>query len=112
MLVGLSHKSKKVLLLLVSGLLVLGFIPLSTNPSFAADFQFTGPNSGHVNTESAQFTVTTGGGFNGNIRVQILGAGIDTTKSLNFSGTDVSQSFTITPTQLGTVTLTAHSMRT
>ncbi len=76
-------------------LAVLGIGTWTSTTSFAADFQFSGPAAGYVNVESAVFTVTTGGGFNGNIRVQIEGAGLDATEVLNFKGSDLLQSFTI-----------------
>ena len=102
-------KQSAVAILLSLVLAVLGIGTWTSTTSFAADFQFSGPAAGYVNVESAVFTVTTGGGFNGNIRVQIEGAGLDATEVLNFKGSDLLQSFTITPTQIGTVTLTARS---
>ena len=80
-----------------------------SSSSYAADFTLDGPTSGVINVASEPFVITTGGGFNGNIRVTIEGGGLNTTQAFNFNRSDLSQSFTITPTALGTVTIVARS---
>ena len=103
----LKKRSFSTLISIVS--FALGSIFVLPNSSFAADFQFAGPSSGFVNVASTDFTITTGGGFSGNIRVEIIGAGLDTTEMFNFSKSEVSKSFKITPLETGTVILTPHS---
>lgn len=104
-----SRSNKKVAILITFAIALFGLGAWNPSTSFANDFQFNGPTSGPVNQPSAAFTVTTGGGFNGNVGVKILGGGLDYTERLNFDAVDLSKSFTITPTTTGTVELIAPS---
>ncbi len=104
-----TQSDKKLAIILTLNLLLLTFGVLKPQVSFAANYQFAGPLSGPINQESAEFTLTTGGGFNGNIAIKITGGGLNYTERLNFDDLDISKSFTITPTTLGVVELVLTS---
>ncbi len=72
----------------------------------ASSYTLTGPSSGAVNTASTTFTVTPNGVYSGTITITPSGGGLATPIVLTFSNSAASQTFTITPTQIGTVTLT------
>jgi hypothetical protein len=63
------------------------------------------PSSGQVNQPSGTFTVTPNGTYNGHITITPSGGGLSAI-TLTFLNSSASQTFTITPTVAGTVTLT------
>jgi len=76
-------------------------------PPPATSYTFTGPNSGAVSTNSSNFTITpVGGGYNGTISIAVSGGGLSSTITKTFTNSSAAQTFTITPTGVGTVTLT------
>ena len=73
----------------------------------ATSYTFTGPNSGAVSTNSSNFTITpVGGGYNGTISIAVSGGGLSTTITKTFANSSSAQTFIVTPTGVGTVTLT------
>jgi YVTN family beta-propeller protein len=74
--------------------------------SSASTYTLVGPSSGLKDTESEVFTVTPNGNFIGNVTITPSGGGLTNPINLAFSSADP-QTFTITPTLSGTVTLTA-----
>lgn len=74
----------------------------------ASSFTFTGPSTGNVRAASTNFTVTPNATFLGSITITPTGVGSTglspTTLSWNLSS--AAQTFTITPLQSGTITLT------
>jgi len=73
----------------------------------ATSYTFTGPNSGAVSTNSSNFTITpVGGGYNGTISIAVSGGGLSTTITKTFTNSSSAQTFIVTPTGVGTVTLT------
>ncbi len=72
----------------------------------AANYTLTGPTGGALNTASSNFTVTPNGPYTGSITITPSGGGVSTPVVLSFSNTSSPQTFTITPTALGPVTLT------
>jgi hypothetical protein len=73
----------------------------------AASFTLTGPTGGAINSASTNFTVTPNGPYTGTITITPSGGGLSTPIILTFSGSAVAQTFTITPTAVGPVALTA-----
>jgi hypothetical protein len=74
--------------------------------SVVTTYTFTGPNAGFNNHPSGNFTVTPNGPYTGTITLTPSGGGLSTPIVLTFSGSATPQTFTITPTAVGTVTLT------
>jgi len=74
----------------------------------ATSFTFTGPSSGNVNSPSANFTVTPNNIYTGTITITPTGAGSAglSAKVLTFSNSSTAQTFSITPTIAGSITLT------
>jgi hypothetical protein len=72
----------------------------------ATTFTFTGPTTGSINAASTNFTVTPNNPYSGTITLTPSGGGLSTPIALVFSNSAVPQTFTITPTAVGTVTLT------
>ena len=74
----------------------------------ASTFTFTGPSSGNVNSESTNFTVTPNNLYTGTITITTMGIGSAGLSKivLTFSNTSTAQSFSITPTVAGSITLT------
>ena len=73
----------------------------------ATSYTFTGPNSGAVSTNSSNFTITpVDGGYNGTISIAVSGGGLSTTITKTFTNSSSAQTFIVTPTGVGTVTLT------
>ncbi len=72
----------------------------------ASSFALTGPSGGALNTASTNFTVTPNGTYNGTITITPSGGGLSTAITLTYSNSAASQTFTITPTAVGPVTLT------
>jgi hypothetical protein len=64
------------------------------------------PASGLVNTASGNFTVQPNGPYTGTITIAPSGGGLSTPMVLTWANSSAPQTFTITPTVIGTVTLT------
>jgi hypothetical protein len=81
---------------------------LISNP-IASTFTLTGPLSGNVNSASSNFTVTPNNLYTGSITITPSGSGSIglSAKVLSFSNSSTAQTFTITPTVSGIITLTA-----
>ena len=81
----------------------------SATPYVAAtSFTMTGPSSGNVRAASTNFTITPNNIYDGTITITATGtasAGIDPIV-LTFAHTSAAQTFTITPSTSGTITLT------
>ncbi len=77
----------------------------TTNELKNINLAFTGPTNGFSNTESTSFTVDPDYDFVGDVVITPSGGGLSTPITLSFTDSSP-QSFTITPTELGTVTLT------
>src|SRR5664280_2883462 len=75
----------------------------------ATTFTFTGPSSGSLNSASTIFTVTPDNLHTGMITITPTGTGSAglSAKVLTFSNSSAAQSFTITPTVAGSITLSA-----
>ena len=69
-------------------------------------YTFTGPSSGTVGLASSNFTLTPTGSYSGTITVTLSGGGLSGTIVKTWSNSSAPQTFTITPTSVGTVTLT------
>jgi outer membrane protein OmpA-like peptidoglycan-associated protein len=79
-------------------------------PGPATSYTLTGPASGTVNSASTNFTITpVGGVYTGTISVALSGGGLSTTITKTFDESSAAQTFTITPTSVGSVTLTPTS---
>jgi hypothetical protein len=63
------------------------------------------PNSGCANNPSGNFTVSPNGTFTGSIMVTPSGGGLSTPITLSWTASSAPQTFTITPTSSGSVTL-------
>ena len=74
----------------------------------ASTFTFTGTLSGNVNSPSANFTVTPNNVYTGTITITPSGTGSVglSAKVLTFSNSSTAQTFSITPTVAGSITLT------
>jgi len=81
-------------------------------PGAATTYTFTGPTGGALNTASSNFTVTPNGSYNGSITVTPSGGGLSTPIVLTYSNSAAPQTFTITPTAVGPVTLTPNNSTT
>jgi hypothetical protein len=77
-----------------------------TGVAGATTYTLIGPSSGLVGVASGNFTVMPNGLYTGTVTVTPSGGGLSTPVVLTFSNSYVSQTFTITPTVVGTVTLT------
>jgi hypothetical protein len=64
------------------------------------------PDSGPVNTPSGNFTLQPNGPYTGTITITPSGGGLSTPIVLTWANSSVPQTFAITPTVIGTVTLT------
>jgi lysophospholipase L1-like esterase len=67
---------------------------------------FTGPSSGSVNSASTNFTITPDNLYTGTVTITPSGGGLSTPTVLVFSNSATPQTFTITPTDSGVITLT------
>ena len=74
----------------------------------ATAFLLTGPSSGNVNSASSNFTVTPNNPYTGTITITPTGTGSAglSAKVLSFSSSSTAQTFAITPTVSGNITLT------
>ena len=91
----------------VAGISAPSAVSNSVTPNgVAASFTLTGPAGGALNTASSNFTVTPNGTYNGTITITPSGGGLSTAITLTFNNSAVPQTFTITPTAVGPVTLT------
>lgn len=75
----------------------------------ATGFQFNGPSSGTVNNASTNFSITPNDIFTGTITITPSGVGSTGISPivLTFSNSSTAQTFAITPTVAGSITLTA-----
>ena len=73
----------------------------------ASSYTFTGPAGGALNVASSSFTVTPNSTYTGTITITPAGGGLSAPITLNFSNSAAAQTFTVTPTAVGPVTLTA-----
>ena len=91
---------------------VVSIIDTATNqvypPHPATTYTITGPSTGVLNTESAVFSVRMNGTFSGAVTVTPSGGGLTTPIVLHFSNSPT-QFFTITPSSVGTISLTASN---
>ncbi|MEY2822407.1 MAG: hypothetical protein RLZZ485_43, partial [Actinomycetota bacterium] len=87
-------------------LLIVATIGTSSYLSEGAvpEHTFAGPTQGEVNTASSLFIITVDRTFNGNYQVDIIGGGLNESRTLPFGRDVTSQSFSITPTATGKVT--------
>ena len=72
----------------------------------ASSYTFTGPAGGALNTASSSFTVSPNAAYSGTVTVTPSGGGLSTPVVLTFSSSAVPQTFTVTPSAIGPVTLT------
>ena len=70
-------------------------------------YSFTGPASGPTNSISSSFVVTPNGAYTGTITIRPLGGKVSKPVVLTFSNSSTAQVFTIIPTAVGPVILTA-----
>jgi hypothetical protein len=75
----------------------------------ANSFALTGPGSGAIGSVSSAFTVTPNSAYTGTITITPSGGGLSAPITLTFSNSAVPQTFTVTPTAVGPVTLTASN---
>ena len=76
-------------------------------PSGAATgYTLSGPLGGTTGTTSSNFTVTPNGTFTGTVTVTPSGGGLSSPVTLSFNNSFTPQTFSITPTAIGPVTLT------
>lgn len=80
-------------------------ISLGSAPA-ATGYTLTGPSSGTVGVASSNFTVQPNGVYSGTITITPSGGGLSTPIVKTFSASSAPQTFTITPTSPGAVTLT------
>jgi hypothetical protein len=78
----------------------------ATPASSASGYSFTGPAGGGLNLASPIFTVTPNSPFTGTISIAPSGGGVTTPIVLTFNNSLATQTFTVTPTTTGPVTLT------
>jgi Fibronectin type III domain len=71
----------------------------------ANSYSFSGPTGGALNTASSNFTVTPNAAYTGTVTVALFGGGLSTLKVFTFSNSSAPQTFTITPTAVGPVSL-------
>lgn len=69
-------------------------------------YTFTGPTTGAKGVASSAFTVTPNEVYTGTITIRPAGAGLTSPIALTFSNSSTPQTFTITPPEYGTITLT------
>ncbi|MGO8697805.1 MAG: LamG-like jellyroll fold domain-containing protein [Limisphaerales bacterium] len=81
------------------------------NSGMGSTFAFTGPLGGDVNSASGNFTVTPDYLYTGTITITPSGSGSTGLSPivLTFSNSDAPQTFTITPTVAGSITLTSSN---
>ncbi len=72
-------------------------------------YSVSGPSYGLINTGSGLFTITPGSPINGTITVTPSGGGLSSPIVLNFVNSAAAQTFQITPSSAGTVTLSFSS---
>ncbi|MEY2723088.1 MAG: hypothetical protein RIS57_995, partial [Actinomycetota bacterium] len=84
------------------------FLSLNSSQVSANDPIFVGPSQGIVNVESSVFSITFPRDTNGSFHVKIFGGGLDERKSVRRDRDTDTYFFTITPTQIGLVTLIAN----
>ena len=70
------------------------------------DYTFTGPIGGRLNTASADFTITPNQAVTVVMSVTPVGGGLSTPVTRTFTASAAPQTFTITPTAVGPITLT------
>ena len=80
--------------------------PTVIPPTGPTSFTLTGPVGGPVNAASGNFSVTPNAAYTGTITITPSGGGLSTAIVKTFNGSAVAQTFTITPTSIGPVTLT------
>jgi hypothetical protein len=73
----------------------------------ANSYALTGPSGGAIGSVSGAFTVTPNSVYTGSITITPSGGGLSTPVVLTFSSSAAAQTFTVTPTAVGPVTLTA-----
>jgi len=75
----------------------------------AATFMLSAPTpaSGLINFASGNFTVVPNGTYTGTVTITPSGGGLSTPVTLTFIGSRAAQTFSVTPTAAGTVTLTS-----
>jgi lysophospholipase L1-like esterase len=84
-------------------------VNITTSGGAATSYTFMAPspNMGPHGTASGNFTVTpVGGTYSGTITITPSGGGLSSPVTLTFSSSSAAQTFTITPTARGAVTLT------
>ena len=106
-----GHVQMRVSYLSSSANVVLSGLFFGT-PGAATTYTFTGPSGGALNTASSNFTVTPNGNYNGSISVTPSGGGLSAPIVLTYSNSAAPQTFTITPTAVGPVTLTPNNSTT
>ncbi|MEY3107961.1 MAG: hypothetical protein RL730_312 [Actinomycetota bacterium] len=84
------------------------FLSVNSSQVSANDPIFVGPSQGIVNVESSVFSITFPRDTNGSFHVKIFGGGLDERKSVRRDRDTDTYFFTITPTQIGLVTLIAN----
>jgi uncharacterized repeat protein (TIGR02543 family) len=79
-----------------------------TYTTTATSFTLSGPTAGVKSAQSSNFTITPVGGiYTGTISIAVSGGGLSTTIIKTFTASSAAQTLTITPTVVGSVTLTA-----
>jgi hypothetical protein len=73
----------------------------------ANSFALTGPSGGAIGAVSTAFTVTPNSVYTGAITITPSGGGLSAPITLTFSNSAAAQTFTVTPTAVGPVSLTA-----
>ena len=84
------------------------FLSVNSSQVSANNPIFVGPSQGIVNVESSVFSITFPRDTNGSFHVKIFGGGLDERKSVRRDRDTDTYFFTITPTQIGLVTLIAN----
>lgn len=74
--------------------------------AIASSYSLTGPLGGPLNVASSNFTVLPNAHYTGTVTITPSGGGLSTPIVLTFSNSASPQTFTITPTALGPITLT------
>jgi len=69
-------------------------------------YTLTGPSTGSINVESTNFSVVPNGTYTGTVTATIAGGGLSQTKTLTFASSATPETFTVTPTHLGSVRIT------
>lgn len=84
-------------------------IAYTATSTAATSYTLTGPSGGVVGAASTSFSVTPNGLYSGTITITPSGGGLTTAITLTWSSSATAQTFSITPSQTGTVTLTPTS---